>query len=184
MDTNYNFAVLENHIINTIKESQLKIGYTPNSVTLNYPPESVSRMIGAKISELPSVLDKFSEYASPRLGRISFSLFEGRYAITVPAEGADYVNKHIKPEPFIEEWINAVKTPGKLSSIEDVLSVFQKHSDSVVCTPADSDEFQYAVYFSDGNPDDFVYCIDSDFGIITYHRFSKDDYTAMGFSLK
>ena len=41
--------------------------------------------------------------------------------------------------------------------------------------------WQYLIYFEDGEPDEFYYCLDDDDFGVTYHRFTKEDYIDFGF---
>ena len=67
------------------------------------------------------------------------------------------------------------------ATAEDLLAAFRRHSSHVHVEPVDNDEFDLLVYFEDGVPDDFRYCIDTHDGFASYHRFSKEDYEAFGF---
>ena len=40
----------------------------------------------------------------------------------------------------------------------------------------DADGYDYVVYFLDGKPDDYRYCLSMEEGHLTYHRFTKEDY--------
>ncbi|MBD5159206.1 MAG: DUF3877 family protein [Ruminococcus sp.] len=49
-----------------------------------------------------------------------------------------------------------------------------------------NDEFNYLVYFVDGIPDEYLYCLTVEEEIdghlhITYHRFTREDYEELGF---
>ena len=44
-----------------------------------------------------------------------------------------------------------------------------------------NEEFDWLVYFEDGKPDAFFYCLKDDMGHVTYHRFTREDYEAFGF---
>ena len=54
--------------------------------------------------------------------------------------------------------------------MDQVVEVFRKYSDKVHAETADSDEFDMLVYFEDGEPDPFVYCLADEMGHVTYHR--------------
>ena len=68
-------------------------------------------------------------------------------------------------------------------SLDDILAVFHRFSDSVTCERIEgSDEFDYLIYFTSGVPDGFRYCIKlEDDGCASYHRFIREDYEAFGF---
>ncbi len=184
MKFNVNYMALRNNIINNLTESQLKIGYSENAVTLNFTEDSLHRlMLPAENESIEEAFEQFAQLVSPELGKLTLEPFEGRYALTIPVKGVRFVHEKIKPNPFLVEFITAIKTPFTLNSIEDVLSVFNKYSSRVVCKKVNNSEFQYFLYFADGIPDDFIYCIDTNFGTISYHRFTQDDFLSMGYIL-
>ena len=57
-----------------------------------------------------------------------------------------------------------------VTGMEDVVAVFRKYSDKVCVKEAGSDEFDMLVWFEDGKPDPFVYCLADEMGHVTYHR--------------
>ncbi len=178
-----NYEALKKNIIYVIKESQIKIGYSHNSINLNYPLDSLNRLFGTGFSEseiLP-VLNAFREYAKKELGDIKISLFEGRYCLTVSAEGVDYVHENIKDSGFLTNFINLLSDHTKELTIDDILQVFHQYSNKVSCTKVVNDEFNYVVFFEDGIPDDFRYCIDIHSGHAIYHRLTPGDFEAFDF---
>lgn len=80
---------------------------------------------------------------------------------------------------FLRDLIHTAQLPG--ATAEDLLAAFRRHSSHVHVEPVDNDEFDWLVYFEDGVPDDFRYCIDTHDGFASYHRFSMEDYEAFGF---
>jgi hypothetical protein len=61
-------------------------------------------------------------------------------------------------------------------SIEEVIDQFQNYSDCVHVEKVTHGEFDYLVYFEDGKPDSFRYCLTQEEGHIIYHRFTAEDY--------
>ena len=179
--TAVNYDKLRDNLIYTIKESQIKIGYTPNAVRLNYPVDSLNRLLGTNCStaEMREVLEGFCVYAADTLGKISVGMFEGRFCITVPAEGVAFVHENVRDSGFLTELIGLFREHHHSMTMEDILRVFRKYSDAVVCRESDNDEFNYVVYFENGEPDDFVYCIELLFGHASDHRLTKEDFAAL-----
>ncbi len=68
-------------------------------------------------------------------------------------------------------------------TIEDITAVFRKYSDQVVVqTPnSNTDEFDYLIYFADGKPDAYRYCIHDEMGQLIYHRFTQKEFETFGF---
>jgi len=86
------------------------------------------------------------------------------------------------PEPaFLRAFLQVMR--GLTVSFDDILAVFHQLSDKVHCEKLEgNEEFDYLVYFEDGTPDSYRYCIKlDDDGDAVYHRFTPEDYAAFGF---
>lgn len=176
-----NYEALKKNIIYVIKESQIKIGYSHNEISLNYPLDALNRFFGTNLNEkeiLP-ILNGFCQYAKEELGNIKISRFEGRYCLTVSAEGVDYVHENVKDSGFLTDFIHLLSNHKKELSIDDILKVFYQYSDNVSCTKANNEEFNYVVFFKDGVPDNFIYCLDIHSGHASYHRLTRGDFDAL-----
>lgn len=171
-----NFARLEKNLTDNIKEAQLKLGFDKRPMSLNYMSASLGHLLGGECTE--NVLAEFAEYAKSRLGVITFRAIKDGFCITVSAEGTAYVN-NLKGYDFIAELISAVRNHG--TSMEQVLEIFGKYSSKVITEKSNSDEFDLLVYFGNGEPDEYYYCLTDEGCHITYHRFIREDYTDLGF---
>ena len=60
--------------------------------------------------------------------------------------------------------------------MDSILSVFRRHSEHVHIERLSGEEFDWLVYFEDGIPDSFRYCIADEGHHIIYHRFTEADY--------
>ncbi|MBQ8133191.1 MAG: DUF3877 family protein [Clostridia bacterium] len=179
-----NFNALRENLLYVIKESQIKLGYTSNAVRLNYPLDSLNRFFGTELDkeEMQSVLSEFSDDVKDELGEIEISEFEGMFTLIVPPQGAQFVHENIKDSGFLKELIDLMKNQGSAITINEILEVFNKYSDKVKCVETENnDEFNYVVWFEDGKPDNFRYCIDIDLGHAIYHRLAPQDFEAYGF---
>ena len=58
---------------------------------------------------------------------------------------------------------------------------FRRHGEHVHVEALHNGEFDWLVYFEDGKPDAYCYCIADEGCHLTYHRFTKEDYEAFGF---
>ena len=177
-----NYDALKNNMIYVIKENEIKVGYTPNSVGLNYPLESLNRHLGTDCDEkeMIALLNKFCGLVEDELGDIKVEMFEGKFYLTVPERGVTYIHQNIEIDQFLKEFVDLFRRIDP-PVIEDILSVFHKYSDRVECIGVDNDEFNYVVYFTDGKPDEFMYCIDLDEDHASYHRLTRGDFDALGF---
>lgn len=176
-----NYDALEQNIIDMIEEQQLKLGYLPETVRLYYPLSSLNRFLGmeSSIEEMTGYLLRFSEQTKARLGGIVVSNQGERFCIAVPPEGAEYIHTHQRPKGFLADLINTIQRHG--CTLEEVLNRFYKYSEHVHVEKVDNGEFDYLVYFEDGVPDSYRYCLSVEDCHIIYHRYTIGDYEDFGF---
>ena len=175
----FNFEALHDNLIYVLKESQMKIGYTDNAASLNYPPASLARLMGVEQDDvlLRQALEEFSLYAEPILGQITVSVYDGQFCLTIPHKGVRYVHENVAESLFLRELIDGVMQH-QLRNIGEVRALFCRYSDKVVCEETEGDGYDHVLYFADGQPDSFVYLFETAFGHISYHRMTKADYAA------
>ena len=176
-----NFERLEKNITDNIKEAQIKIGFDNRPISLNYMENSLKNLL--RIDDVRIALEKFSVIVRERLGEVTFREIKDGYCLTISAVGTSYVN-NLDGYEFLTEFINTVRKHGV--SVEDVISIFKKYSDTVIIEEKNNNEFNYLVYFPDGIPDEYLYCLAVEEEIdghlhITYHRFIREDYKELGF---
>lgn len=170
------FAALEKHVIGVIAEQQIKLGYRRENVRLYYPLESLNGILQteATFMEMLNSLEEFSEYTRDRLGHILVESDGERFCLIIPPQGSDYIHTCSAVNGFLSEFINTVRKHG--CTLEDALKVFRRYSSQVHVECVDADGYDYVVYFLDGKPDDYRYCLSMEEGHLTYHRFTKEDY--------
>ena len=175
------YSKLENNIIDVMKEEQLKLGYCSETVRLYYPLSSLNRFLDGTFDadQMMHTLGEFAEAVKARLGMIEISRRDDRFCFAIPPQGADYVHAHMEDAEFICDFIKTVGNHG--CTMDDVLRQFYKYSDHVHVEKVNHGEFDYLVYFEDGKPDDFRYCITDEGCHIIYHRYTIDDYNDFGF---
>lgn len=178
-----NFKKLEQNLIDNIHEAQLKIGYDARPVSFNYFSRSLCHMLGTDAVD-ENVLNQFAEYAAPHLGDVTYRPVKNGWCLTVSAEGAAYVHSSPDSSGFLADLISTVSRHG--IAMEDVLDVFRRYSGNVTVREINNDEFDLLVYFTDGVPDDYRYCLAAEPCIgggchVTYHRFIPEDYEDFGF---
>lgn len=171
-----NFSKLEKNIIDVMKEEQVKLGYRSETIRLYYPILSLNRLLDTdcEVKQMADILNSFCDYAEARLGRIEISNQAERFCFTISAQGAEYVHRHMGDKEFIVDLVNTVSKHGV--TIDEVLQQFYKYSDDVHVEKVSHGEFDYLIYFENGKPDDFRYCITDEGCHIIYHRFTADDY--------
>lgn len=176
-----NFEKFEKNLIDIIKESQIKLGYESMNLGINYATSSLLHMFdGVTEDTLEDTLKAFAKAKKDTFGDIDISKIDIGYRLDVSSKGVDYVHSLISDDEFLVQFINQVRNP--LGTVDDIISLFKKYSDNVhIEETKDNPEFDYLIYFEDGTPDEFWYCIDAEDLGMTYHRFMKDDYLDFGF---
>ncbi|MEI3173781.1 MAG: DUF3877 family protein [Lachnospiraceae bacterium] len=180
---------LEQHILDTVKEWQIKIGYRKEAMNLYYPEESLKDMLGlseeATEQELKGALELFKEEAQERLGNVQISEKARRYCIGIPEEGCEYIHTNVPDSEFLKTFLKTVT--GLMPDFAAVRSCFEASAKQQQETFAEQDHgtdgMGRVFYFkgSDNTPesskiDRYVYCVElDDFGM-TYHRFTWHDY--------
>lgn len=170
------FSKLEKSMVDVIKEQQIKLGYRSEAVRIYYPLVSVNRLLGREgtAAEAKAELEAFCREVEEKYGAIEISESRERFCFLIPPAGSDYVHAHTDEKEFIVELINTVRNHG--CTLEQVLQVFERYSAHVHVERVEDGEFDYLVYFEDGKPDDFRYCLSVEAGHVMYHRFTPEDY--------
>ena len=180
-----NFERLERNLFDNIYEAQLKLGYDELPLSLNYMYGTLKNLLGTgSDTETDIVLHDFADYAEPRFGKLSYRPITDGICITVPPQGTAYVHQNASDNSFIADLIGLIREHGR--SVDDVLELFRNYSGCVrIEDKSSSGEFDLLVYFEDGVPDDYRYCLSVEDDIlcchISYHRFIPEDYEALGF---
>lgn len=171
-----NFSKLEKSITGAVKEQQIKLGYRSEKVRLYYPLTSLNRLLGKEcsIEQMQEYLKEYAELVAEKYGNIDITNVKDRFCFLIPEKGSDYIHECIGEDKFLVEFIETIRKHG--CTFGEVLTVFYKYSDKVHVEKKENGEFDYLISFEDGNPDDFIYCLNVDEEHIIYHRFTPDDY--------
>lgn len=171
-----NFAALEKNIVGVISEQQIKLGYRSEVVRLYYPLDSLNRILRTEDSRMQMLnhLEEFCGFAEERLGRIEVDGVGERFCLAVPPRGSDYIHACAEKNEFLHMFIETIRRHG--CTIEDILAVFRNFSPRVHMESVQEGEFDYLLYFEDGEPDDYRYCLTREGGHLTYHRFTEEDF--------
>lgn len=175
-----NFEPLENNLIDIIKEEQAKLGYQKERIRLYYPLSSLNHFFQSNydVSEMKECLEAFCRFAAPRLGSIDISNKEERFCFSIPETGSEYVHQHTGKNEFIHNLVKTVSRHG--CTMEDILSVFHQYSGQLHVEKIYNGEFDYLVYFENGEPDAYRYCFHVEGRHIIYHRYLPEDYDDLG----
>lgn len=174
-------CLMEN-IIDQIKEAQIKLGYVKEAVRFYYPPSSLNALLEtdfATLEELLLALQRNEEFQCTKIGTVYFAEYKGRIEISVTAQGAEYVYKHVEDPAFLTELIHLFQEHHHCS-LKEICGVFAKYDAGYVCEKMpDGQDFDYVLYFSDEGIDPYYYCIKMEMGHTIYHRFAKPDYQTL-----
>lgn len=170
------FSKLEKNVIDMIQEEQLKLGYRRETIRLYYPLLSLNRLLDTDcdVDKMCELLKAFCDCAEARLGSVEFAHQKERFCLVIPPQGSEYVHRNTADTSFIRDFIETISKHG--STMDEVLQQFYKYSDHVHVEKLKNGEFDYLVYFEDGVPDNFRYCITDEGCHIIYHRFTEGDY--------
>lgn len=170
------FTRLTKNIFDVIKEQQIKLGYRKETIRLYYPLQSLNRLLGTELdeNEMKSVLNMFADSVKDQLGNISISCDKNRFCFFFPEQTSEYIYTHTEQKGFLYDFIATVSKHD--ASIDEVVEVFKKYSDNVHFEKVNHGEFDYLIYFENGEPDDYRYCLTDEGDHIIYHRFTIEDY--------
>lgn len=186
-----NSTELEQHMIDTVKEWQIKIGYRKEAMNLYYPEESLKDMLGlscdASEKALKAALKLFAEKTGKVFGQLKVSEKKGRYCIGIPETGCEYIHKNIPDSEFLQAFLKVIT--GENPTFEKVRGCFKEAAETYREMFAEQDHgtdgMGRVFYFTgegglktpkESKIDHYVYCVElDDFGM-TYHRFDWNDY--------
>lgn len=174
------FDKLERNIVSVIKESQAKLGYEKMPLGINYIKPSLCHLLNdCTDDEIVTLLNRFAREKQDKFGDISIAETDGGYRLTVSEKGVELVHNALSDNDFIVQFVNAIRRPD--CNIDKVVALFKSFGENVHFEKTSNGEFEYLIYFEDGEPDEFYYCLDDDDFGVTYHRFTKEDYIDFGF---
>ncbi|MDD6810774.1 MAG: DUF3877 family protein [Lachnospiraceae bacterium] len=170
------FSKLDKSISGVVKEQQIKLGYRREKVRLYYPLSSLNRLLGktCSVEQMQECLQEYAASVADQYGTVTISHEKDRFCIIIPEQGSEYIHADMKEDEFLVEFIDTIRRHG--CTLNEVLAVFRKYSGHVHVEKMKNSEFDYLVYFEDGEPEDFLYCLGLEGEHIIYHRFTPEDY--------
>lgn len=170
---------LEKHIIDTMKEWQIKIGNFDSNIRLYYPKVSLCRYLDLEPNidneELCRYIENYFANDVKYLGNVTITADRDRFCIMVGKEGCDYVEKEIPEPEFLTNFLEILKSQN-MQNILDYFAEYARKSGTHIHCQEEEDGQETVLYFENEDVEPYVYCIDrNEFGI-TYHRFTKEDY--------
>lgn len=173
---------LEKHILDTIKEWQMKIGYREEDMKLYYHDISLIDLLGMKPETTWEQLDKalrlFCKAEEEKLGKLEFSNIKERYCIQVPAKGCSYVAKNVPDFLFLKSFLAVITNPqSTLKQVRECFDCYARENNTQYVELDKREEgIGYVFFFDREEIDEYVYCVEEDQFGLTYHRFTRTDY--------
>ncbi len=178
MNPSINWKALEKNICDTLKEWELKLGYSKEPIELYYPAESLSSLLGLSgenADELEKVLVFFSDKVKEHLGEVQITRNRGRYCIRISEAGSRYVRDYISASPFLVKFLEVIHQPcSSLASVEQVFYEFSRH-----VVKKKEEDGAYIFFFQNAEIDEYVYCVEEEEFGLQYHRFTREDYKSL-----
>lgn len=173
---------LEKHIIDTMKEWQIKIGNFDSNIRLYYPKISLRHHLDLDANmeneELCHYIEEYFAEKVKYLGNVKATAERDRFCIMVGKEGCDYVENEVPNPEFLTDFLKVLKS----QNIDNILNYFKEYATehgTGICIQEEEGGLETVVYFENEDVEPYVYCIDrNEFGI-TYHRFTKEDFAEL-----
>ncbi len=170
------FDRLEQNIVDVIAEEQIKLGYRSEVIHLYYPLKSLNRLLAVDcgIAAMHQVLDDLKKAVQDKWGKLEISNEGERFCLTFAPQCAEYVHVHMDENEFLTRFIAVISRHD--CTIKEIEKVFKEFSKEVTLQNIEGEDFDYLIYFTDGKPNDYRYCITFEGCHVIYHRFTKEDF--------
>ncbi len=175
---------LEEHIIDTIKEWHLKIGYQEESIRLYYPLDSVKDFFDIVINEQEDaerfckIVQNYLSEKMSEMGEVKVSLAKQRFCIEISKELNQYIAKNIEASRFLQDFLEAMST-GEVQAVRTLFKSYAQSSHGDYVEKPHHGEGGIAFFFQEERIDPYVYCVEQDAFGLTYHRFVRTEYEKM-----
>ncbi len=159
---------LYQRIIDTVQEMHLKIGDSEGSISLYYPFEG----------DFSGLAEEFETNCTRLPERIVIEHIPGRIRAIIPESVCRYASA-LPVKTTLRDIVELVNSHCGIAKFRR--SITEKYP-CASFREFGGIEFDWLLTFpEDADPD--VYCINTEMGTVTYHRFSREDYLAMDFEL-
>ena len=161
-----------------IRETHIKVGYTASACGINYLRSSLCAMLRLTDDALEPALAEFFAAYSDRLGTPEITHHGDILHIRIPKEGAAYVHDNLPENDFLKALVGLLKAQDGALTEEAILALFRTYAPDVrTVHPANAEELgaDLVIWFADGKPDPYCYCMENEMGFWSYHRFGAWD---------
>ncbi len=169
------YKVLEQNLVDLMKEEQAKLGYRKESIRFYYPLSSLNHFFksNASAEEMQEILDGLPDQMRKKYGDIQCSHKGDRFCVTLPEKASEYVHMHMEENEFIRQLVELIAKHD--TTMQQIFELFESQKDECVIKHIDKDEFDVLIYFK-GEKDPYYYCLKDEGCHIIYHRFLPEDY--------
>ena len=106
---------LAQHMVDTVKEWQCKIGVRKEKMDLFYPLQSLKQLLqlnpADSTEQLEKTLTEFQKEYEDLVGRLHFWKEKERYGIEIPEEGVIHIAETIPDPEFLEKFLKVIQNP-------------------------------------------------------------------------
>lgn len=167
------------HVMDTIKEWQMKIGTDDAGIRLYYPKQSLCGYLHLNTDTDNAAVCKqakqYLEEQAPFLGEVTVTEHAGRFCIYVGQAGCAYIDKNVMVPEFLKGFLEAIATKD-MHRVRTYFEQYAKAHGTCVHEQLDEEDLGVVFSFADKQVEPYYYCVNDDQFGITYHRFSKDDF--------
>ena len=166
---------LEQNLIDNILECRVKLGDADTQISFYFPLSSLAELLECSPENIDSSIREFRNNEQGRLGFVQFeecSNEKGRYAVTIPLEGINWVQENYQPSDFMKDFINEIRKPA--NTFDNLIKVFHKYSPDI--DVKDISATEHAICFRDMTIDPYVYYIEQNMFGLEYHRFTRESF--------
>ncbi|SFQ45766.1 Signal transduction histidine kinase [Lachnospiraceae bacterium XBB1006] len=169
---------LKQHILDTLKEWQVKLGDLDHSICLYYPREVILHYLWLEketpCEEVVACLKEYLAKELPMLGEVQVEGQQIRCALKVGETGIRYV-EDVMPQPeFLTGFLEVLKSQDMVE-IYRYFHTYAKAHHTKVGISTEEEELGYIFYFKNEDVEPYVYCLEESELGITYHRFARED---------
>ncbi len=159
---------LYSRVVTTVQEMYLKIGDNDGSVSLYYPFKG----------DFETLKKEFLDASKDGLTDPVVEQLPERVRIIISESDSKRI-AHLTPRDTLRTIVGMVNDR---TSMGKFIETINDRYPEAILQKVDYIEFDYVLMFpEDVDPD--IYCLVEEFGQVTYHRFSREDYLAFDFKL-
>lgn len=185
------YELLEQSLVDIVKEEQAKLGFRKEAIRLYYPLSTLNHFFDREDTqeEMQKRLAELPETLRHKLGDVQVTAKADRFCFHIPEEGSVYVKEHTKPNEFIRKLVELVGR--HKTTMEMIRTLFMQQAKEagealqqtveVEMKPMDNGEFDWMFRFINDPEDLYYYCFKDEGIHIIYHRFLPEDYADFEF---